>query len=976
MNSQSNRTPRASETERRDKHQRTLQDDRCSTSEFEIDDDESVASQLHQTPRTNNFSPRIHDFSPPALRRPNPVWPGSPRQDNVNVATTSSTAPEAHPNYDRLERADMLLMMEESMPGGLGEMSIDDPNNPIYSRIVDGFSDRSSEFATPHLTSPPPFIQPVTRANRHHASQSDRQSVISNSDSSIFSMPHAASQSTAGMGMSSLPNASTRKVRTLTSPRAQNRNVPNSSSRNRPLAVEHDGMEDDDRPVVRRRQEEVAAIMPRMPPVLPPQQINADLELLRDRADFWKIEDFRRPAAFVQLSISKAIEAYNRGARMPDRGLGNANAFDNNRALDANSVTPEILSMIQVKEAGYVGSAFQRLCRSLPPNDPRLQEAANDHARVRGRLDGCLDFVNKYYKYAHAEVSDFAQLKHYQSAQIGVGDDAGGAANGDGVNYNDETKLLLAVLERLSKDGYARGPDPLWLYSQVVICGHNTHFWKRTMLMRDYLDETIARFGESTEPLWAIYNMYTHSKESLEKRIRNTTRFELTRIETDKNLYSFRNGLFDIKDVRFYAYASAHYIKLDFALAAHNYFDYPLDTRAFDPVNGKLLRRADGSFEFDYAAPGALPIPSADSIFDTQEYNQSIRDSFFMAHGRAFYWLGTHDPMQFGIFYLGASGSGKSTLGRLFVQVFPANRRGHHSAVGEQVFGFEKFIDEHDQPRKDVLVVWEVTDQMNMTKDKVLSIASNDPVEVASKNQLARTADPWGIPSLWVGNVYFPYDLSDGAIPRRFLLFPLMILPTVQCDWSTEQMNAQMPNYILRCVLTYRDFCWNTLKFRDPMRANEPAYANAPKPSIDIWQHVDHELLDFRSTTCAERNTTLAMFRSGCWIVPDETKSLSMNDIAVAHRAYCTSENARSASFRLSKDSAVYRQCAAWNPASCKTGDYMDYEGAACSGRHLAGFTIAETQYDAWCAAKRVPEPHVNNGSDRNGNSGRSFGRF
>jgi phage/plasmid-associated DNA primase len=286
-------------------------------------------------------------------------------------------------------------------------------------------------------------------------------------------------------------------------------------------------------------------------------------------------------------------------------------------------------------------------------------------------------------------------------------------------------------------------------------------------------------------------------RDQIYEYITNVADEDIPFIKKDRNLSSFRNGLYETNILneetgnfyeRFIPYGTHEYREFDKNRTACKYFDY------------------------DFTTPDAkhwrdIPTPVFDRIFDYQfsdepEKNE-IYNVFTAMLGRLRAPIGLVDKFQITLMLKGIAGTGKSTIIEEIVKsMFEDDDIGMIANNGNARFGLEDTID------KFVVVAPEVNENLSLDQTVFQEIVTGGRVRIDVKGK--RHIDGiWDKHTIWATNIGIGNYLdASGSISRRIL--PLIFKNIVRAeDVDTElpeKIAREMPNLIVKLSRSYLEF--------------------------------------------------------------------------------------------------------------------------------------------------------------------------
>jgi hypothetical protein len=244
-----------------------------------------------------------------------------------------------------------------------------------------------------------------------------------------------------------------------------------------------------------------------------------------------------------------------------------------------------------------------------------------------------------------------------------------------------------------------------------------------------------------------------------------------------KHLFSFRNGMYDIKTNTFHEYGK---IPADWNSAVNfidEHFDPVLTTQ---PLN--LMR-----------------VPGYDDIVASQGYKELTKEWLDAFLGRLFFFLGELDKWQMGIVLKGTGATGKSTIARAIMKIVGERNIGQIPSNCEEQYALASV---HD---KEIWMCTEMKAGFRLSLATLQSMISGDPVTVHAKFKDARDIPEWRTHGLLIGNELPSAWRGDagGALARRFIVFEFGKKPSRQDPEMQSKFLNNLAIFLVRTVRMY-----------------------------------------------------------------------------------------------------------------------------------------------------------------------------
>lgn len=332
-----------------------------------------------------------------------------------------------------------------------------------------------------------------------------------------------------------------------------------------------------------------------------------------------------------------------------------------------------------------------------------------------------------------------------------------------------------------------------------------THTWVRVntiphmmaQFMSPHMDPSIAN----------VLTQQLSARTEIQKVLTDWVGREFPVVEKDRHVFSFRNGIYDAMQRKWFPYRGAE--QLPSHIVAAKFFDQDFPEQYADREflrNGGWRRiplpRYNQILELQF---GPVPeYPGADQIDDEvlSEQNKVVLTHFFF-QGQLIYWVNELDRFQVAPYYKGFPGTGKSTISAVAQTMYEAEDVSDIANRGEQVFGvstfYKCFIAANTDVRRD----------FNLDASFLQKAISGEQVRVAVKNQVGESVI-WKTRLLFAGNMFPRFDGECArALSRRLIVFQLdrpvpsgADNPHLQTDITDNEMGA----FILKSNEAYRQW--------------------------------------------------------------------------------------------------------------------------------------------------------------------------
>ena len=339
---------------------------------------------------------------------------------------------------------------------------------------------------------------------------------------------------------------------------------------------------------------------------------------------------------------------------------------------------------------------------------------------------------------------------------------------------NEFQRYLLYLLNTLQHRGYRRyGLD---CYQELFTPeGYRTYAWAPVYPIKDFVYHASRK-----ETNWNQWLNMTHAKgnaASAADYLACCRDVQFPVLVKDRNLYAFRNGVYDTREDAFYAYELGG-IPSD--TVACKFFDliFPADD---DPADW-----------YD------IETPHLQGILDYQQFPEDVCRWMYIMIGRLLYEVNDLDRWQVIPYLKGQASSGKSTiLLRVCANLYDRSDVGILSNNIEKKFGLAAFSDKY------IFVAPEIKSDLQMEQAEFQSMVSGEDMSISVKYQTARPV-VWKVPGIMAGNEVPGWADNSGSITRRIVLFDFQHkVDNGDMDLG-RKLEAEMAAIIKKCNQAYR----------------------------------------------------------------------------------------------------------------------------------------------------------------------------
>jgi hypothetical protein len=367
-------------------------------------------------------------------------------------------------------------------------------------------------------------------------------------------------------------------------------------------------------------------------------------------------------------------------------------------------------------------------------------------------------------------------------------------------DVNRFQQLLLYLLNSLKHKGYRKfGTD---CYGQLYTPqGHDTHAWTLSCTIKDFI-YTMTR-KETNFDQWLNLTQSRGNVSSAIDYLSSCVDVQFPVLVKNRNVFSFKNGLYDARADVFYGYSQESTLSKD--LVACKYFDQDFNAGEYDDW-------------YD------IETPNLQSIMDFQEFDEGVSRWMYVMLGRLLYDLNDMDRWQVIPYLKGQASSGKSTiLLRVCRNFYDKSDVGVLSNNIEKKFGIAAFSE------KFMFVAPEIKSDLQMEQAEFQSMVSGEDMSICVKYQMAHTAE-WRVPGIMAGNQVPGWIDNSGSITRRMVLFDFQKkVDNGDMDLG-KKLKLEMANILRKCNKAYH---WATREYaKDNIWKHLPAYFHGTREDL------------------------------------------------------------------------------------------------------------------------------------------------
>ncbi len=290
--------------------------------------------------------------------------------------------------------------------------------------------------------------------------------------------------------------------------------------------------------------------------------------------------------------------------------------------------------------------------------------------------------------------------------------------------------------------------------------GKDSHYWKKKFSIKDFIHTECSY--ENSEEHWKLMSSNAGNVTFLEEQLNigcNDNHFPV--LERNRNVWAFRNGVYDGKNDKFYS----------FETDTINIIDgediLPISQLSQRVVAAKLFENVDCTYypelkgDFSSGDWMKIPTPAHDQILNYQGFEEEVQRCIWsMGCGRMQYNIHEVQNHQIICFLVGMAGTGKSIWIDAINHMYEPEDIGVISNTGQAIFcldGLEK---------KYIWHMSEVTSKLNLCQAKFQQLVSGESISIDRKNKQS-VVKLWSAPGIMAGNETPSYSDNSGSIARR-----------------------------------------------------------------------------------------------------------------------------------------------------------------------------------------------------------------
>lgn len=392
-------------------------------------------------------------------------------------------------------------------------------------------------------------------------------------------------------------------------------------------------------------------------------------------------------------------------------------------------------------------------------------------------------------------------------------------------------QLLTHIMDLFNASGYKReGED---VFERVYTTeGHKTIAWKRKYSIEDFINRHVRKSVNTK--MWLIKSKEKDPVPRIVKHLCSSNESEFSSVNKSRTTFSFENGVYDADNNDFFPYplpSDSEYFKQDGTSAA-KHFDgvvFPEEEWRATKDNPLTWRDIDTSL--------------MDSVLKHQEIDDESIEWLYFSIGRMLYPIGTHDDLQYFLYFDGTAGCGKSTIIKVIQNIYDKANVGVVSNNIETTFGLSSFQD------KWMCIAPEIKDDWKISVTEFQSMASGESVSIAVKNKNTIQKE-WESQLAMAGNEIPGFSDIAGSVSRRLLVFKFINKPSPEDGTLLDRIKNKMGHLLLKSNVAYR-------------------YMTANGYDSSLWNRVTDYFQQIRAQSQRTLNPLVDFMESGTYINDD-----------------------------------------------------------------------------------------------------------
>lgn len=411
----------------------------------------------------------------------------------------------------------------------------------------------------------------------------------------------------------------------------------------------------------------------------------------------------------------------------------------------------------------YAEKVYKTMTASHDVTD---EATTHELARLMCNLNGCRTLVVDALK----SLQPLVQMIRFK--QRGDAADADVASNEGILHTLSNNKKQLTSCQSLLKtlletclvreyrkcDGY--------IFEQMTTKEKNTHYWERKFDFKAFIHQECS--FENSNELWEQMTASAGNVTAIEEQLRSGKNdLYLPVLERDRNIWSFKNGVYDGMHDKFYRFDCdlVHHEQLDACCGILHIKELPESV-----VSCKYFPNIDFNYYPEFKGGGfeegkhmLIPTPSHDRVLNHQKFTDDVQNCIWaMGYGRMQYNIQDVDNKQVICFLVGMAGTGKSIWIDAVKHMYDEDDIGIVANTAQKDFGLDGI------ENRFMWLCSEVTSKFTLDQAKFQQIVSGEKISIDRKHQQAHSCQ-WTAPGLMAGNETPGYTDNANSVARRIM---------------------------------------------------------------------------------------------------------------------------------------------------------------------------------------------------------------
>jgi hypothetical protein len=387
---------------------------------------------------------------------------------------------------------------------------------------------------------------------------------------------------------------------------------------------------------------------------------------------------------------------------------------------------------------------------------------------------------------------------------------------------NSLQNLICFLLTKAHNMGYRRYRECMMTPIRTET-GIPTGAWKEAMSFKAFINQ-ITEDKISGDGMWFHLTRDSSNYDKAANYLTYSKDPEIPWLVPDRHIFSFKNGMYMIKDERFIPYTE---FKTTFPYGpptACNYFNIDVN---YAPIKEML----------DYMD---IQTPAFEQILNTQNISADLKRWIYaMLVGRILYNVGELDDYQINVFLKGLANTGKSKILEDISNIYEKRDVGTLPNNIEEQFGLCNIADKY------IAIADDVRKNIKLDQSDFQNMASGNTVSCPRKYKAPLIVYKWECGVLWSGNELPDFQDNAGSISRRFLVVLFNNFVTNVDMTLSARLNEELPLLIIKGNWAYR----NMLRRYGSKKG--------------IWEIVPREFKEQKQEVAASNNALMSYFTSG-----------------------------------------------------------------------------------------------------------------